>query len=157
MILRAADMLIMRGGRSLLVKILKGSRAKDVVERFLDKCPAHGFYKQLPAEDVLARVDWVIRRGYLAIEYDHRLPLLVFTPAGWVIETETMSDELLDGIDRQLAGGLPLDMSHLKDRDRGMIWRLLEKIEVIGDTRHIPALRPGNRLITGRFGQEFEA
>ena len=117
-----------------------------MLERSLDKCPVHGFYKQLPAEDVLARVDWVIRRGYLAIEYDHRLPLLVFTPAGWAIETETMSDELLDGIDRQLAGGLPLDMSHLKDRDRGLIWRLLEKIEVTGDTRHIPALQAWEQI-----------
>ncbi len=86
MILRGADDLIMRGGRHLLTLILKGSRAKDVLTRSLDESPAHGFYKNLPAEEVQARVDWVIRKGYLAIEYDYRLPLLIYTVKGRAIE-----------------------------------------------------------------------
>ena len=49
-ILRGADDLIMRGGRSLLVKILKGSRAKEVLGRWLDQSPAYGFYKDLAEE-----------------------------------------------------------------------------------------------------------
>src|SRR5512147_235542 len=73
MILRGADDLIMRGGRHLLTLILKGSRAKDVLARSLDQSPAHGFYEKLSSEEVLARIDWVIRHGYLAIEYDWRL------------------------------------------------------------------------------------
>ena len=70
MILRGADDLIRRGGRHLLTLILKGSRAKEVLTRSLDQSPAHGFYRNLSAEEVLARVDWVIRHGYLAIEYN---------------------------------------------------------------------------------------
>jgi hypothetical protein len=42
MILRGADDLIMRGGRHLLTLVLKGSRAKDVLQRSLDQSPAHG-------------------------------------------------------------------------------------------------------------------
>ena len=61
MILRGADDLIMRGGRHLLTLILKGSQAKEVLTRSLDQSPAHGFYRNLSAEEVLARVDWVIR------------------------------------------------------------------------------------------------
>jgi len=140
-ILRGADDLIMRGGRTLLVMILKGSRAKEVLSRSLDQSPAYGFYKQLTPADVLARVDWLIRKGYLAIEYDGRLPMLIYTPEGWQIERETLSDEHLRNLDLALAGGQqPIDMSHLKDRNREMIWRLLDKIEASGDPRYIPAL-----------------
>jgi len=121
--------------------ILKGSRAKEVLTRSLDLSPAHGFYKNLSAEEVLARVDWVIRHGYLAIEYDYRLPLLVYTPKGWSIEKETMADEHLRHIDQALRSSRqPPDMSDLKDRNREVIWRLLEKIEASGDLRYIPAL-----------------
>ena len=102
MILRGADDLIMRGGRHLLTLILKGSRAKDVLGRSLDQSPAHGFYKNLSAEEVQARVDWVIRKGYLAIEYDWRLPLLVYTPKGWAIERETIANEILRNLDQAL-------------------------------------------------------
>jgi hypothetical protein len=39
-ILRGADPLIALGGRSLLTKILKGSRSKDVLGRELDNNPS---------------------------------------------------------------------------------------------------------------------
>ena len=38
--------------------------------------------------------------GYLRIEYDYRLPLLVYTGKGWEIEKDIFSDELLQGFDR---------------------------------------------------------
>jgi hypothetical protein len=40
-ILRAADPLIMQGGRTLLAKMLKGSKDKDIVERNLNECPGY--------------------------------------------------------------------------------------------------------------------
>jgi hypothetical protein len=43
----------------------------------------------------------VIEQGYLDIEYDYRLPLLVFTDRGWDIERETMADELLQEFRRR--------------------------------------------------------
>ena len=114
---------------------------RDVLSRSLERSPAHGFYKDLSAEEVQARVDWVIRRHYLAIEYSWRLPLLVYTPEGWAIERETYSDELLRCIDQAVRSGQqPPDMSDLKDRNREVIWRLLDKIEASGDPRYIPAL-----------------
>ncbi len=141
MILRAADDLIMRGGRTLLVKILRGSRAKEVLSRSLEQSPAYGFLKERTDDEVLARVDWLIRSGYLAIEYDGKLPLLIYTPDGWSIERETFSDELLRDLDQTLkAGHQPIDMSHLKDKNREMIWRLLDKIKASGDPRYIAAL-----------------
>ena len=146
MILRGADDLIMRGGRHLLTLVLKGSRAKDVLAQSLDQSPAHGFYKNLPAEEVQARIDWVIRQHYLAIEYSWRLPLLVYTPEGWAIEKETFSDELLDKIEGAIDSGQQPDMGDLKDRNREVIWRLLDKIEARGDRRYIPALKAWEQI-----------
>ena len=112
-----------------------------MLTRSLDQSPAHGFYKELSTEEVQARVDWVIRHGYLAIEYDYRLPLLIYTEKGWSIEKETMANEHLRHIDEALRPSpQPPDMSDLKDRNREVIWRLLEKIEASGDLRYIPAL-----------------
>lgn len=141
-ILRGADDLIMKGGRSLLVKVLKGSRAQEVLKLGLDQSPVYGYYRRLPPEGVLARIDWVIESGYLTVEYDYRLPLLAYTEPGWEIERETFAEELLRGFDRMLAAGPgPFDMSHLKDRDRGLILLLLHKLEATRDRRYIPALK----------------
>jgi hypothetical protein len=54
--LRAADDLIGAGGRSLLTKILRGSRANDVLSRGLDQNPAYGIYQDLAEEEVLGRI-----------------------------------------------------------------------------------------------------
>jgi hypothetical protein len=140
-ILRGADDLIMRGGRSLLVKVLRGSRSKDVLGQALDRSPAYGHFQHLPAAEVLARIDWLILNGYLTIEYDYRLPLLIYTAKGWAIERETYAEELLRGLNEALtAGQQPPDMNHLKDKNREVIWRLLDKLEASADSRYIPLL-----------------
>ena len=139
-ILRGADPLVMRGGRTLLCKILRGSRAKRVVELGLDRLPVHGYYRGLPEDEVLARIDWTIVQGYLDLRYDYRLPLLVFTPTGWEIEKETYARELVAGFDVLLAAGPPFDMAYLKDRNRGLIMRVLDLVSESGDARYVPLL-----------------
>ena len=140
-ILRGADDLIMRGGRSLLTQVLRGSRAQKVRELGLDKSPVYGYYAHLTAEETLARIDWMIVHGYLATEYDYRLPLLVYTEHGWEIERDTYADELLRGFDALLAAGNgPFDMTYLKDRARDMILLLLDKVEASGERKYIPLL-----------------
>ena len=140
-ILRGADNLIARGGRALLAKVLKGSRAKDVLKIGLDKSPVYGFYRSLSEEDVLARIDWIILHRYLAIEYIGRLPLLIYTSTGWDIEKETYTDELLHEFDEMIAAGVrPFNMDYLKDRARDMIWLLLDKVESTHDAKYIPLL-----------------
>src|SRR5512134_190500 len=106
-ILRAADELIGSGGRSLLVKILKGSHAQDVLRLHLDQCPAYGYFQLLSTDDVLARIDRAILDGYLKVVYDNRYPVLVFTDAGWEIEKENLANELLSGFDELLTINQP--------------------------------------------------
>lgn len=140
-ILRGADDLIMSGGRTLLTKILKGANAKDVLALGLERSPVYGYYKDLSPDEIRGRIDWVIAQGYLTIEYDGRLPLLVYTAKGWAIEKQTYANELLHGFDQMLATGqTSFDMRHLKDRDRGLILLVLDKVEVTGNPKYIPLL-----------------
>ncbi len=137
MILHGADDLIRKGGRSLLTKILKGSRDKKVLERNLNQSPSYGFFKDLKTDDILAKIDWVIINGYLAIEYDYRLPLLVYTEIGWEIEKNTITDELLEQIRKNID---TFDVLSLKDRNREMIFLLINKISGSRDKTFIPFL-----------------
>lgn len=82
MILRGADELISTGGRSLLAKLLKGSKDKKILEHKLDQCPAYGYYHDLKLDDISKCIDWMIKKDYLSIKYDYRLPLLIFSPQG---------------------------------------------------------------------------
>jgi len=146
-ILRGADELIGSGGRSLLVKILKGSRAQDVLQHHLDQCPVHGYFHHLSAEEILARIDRAILDGYLKVVYDYRLPVLVFTEAGWGIEKETFANELLTGFDELLTTKQPpYDMSYLKDRNRSLIWCLLDKIEASENPKYLPLLEAWEQI-----------
>jgi hypothetical protein len=146
-ILRGADELIGSGGRSLLVKILKGSHAQEVLRLHLDQCPVYGYFHDLSADEVLARIDRAILDGYLKVMYNYRLPVLVFTDIGWEVEKETFASELLAGFDKLLlASQPPYDMSYLKDRTRSLIWCLLDKIEASGNPKYLPLLEAWEQI-----------
>jgi len=146
-ILRGADELIGSGGRSLLVKILKGSHAQEVLRLHLDQCPVHGYFHHLSTDEILARIDRAILDGYLKVVYDYRLPVLVFSDAGWEIEKETFANELLAGFDKLLTTSQPpYDMSYLKDRNRSLIWCLLDKIEASGNPKYLPLLQAWEQI-----------
>lgn len=145
-ILRGADDLIMTGGRNMLAKILKGSKEKKVLELGLDKSPVYGAFKNDTLQTIKAKVDWMIAADYLDIEYDFRLPMLVYTDKGWEIEKDTYSDELIEQL-RAIKNPKNHDFeAHLKDRNRGMILLLLEKIEQTGDSSFIPCLEEWQKV-----------
>jgi hypothetical protein len=140
-ILRGVDDIIGQGGRSLLTKILRGSTSTPLLENGLDESPVYGYFRHLSHDDTLARIDWAILNRYLRVEYREQLPVLVFTDKGWEIAEEIRANELLDGILEAISNGPPYRMEHLKNRDRGMILLLLDKIEATGEAKIIPALR----------------
>lgn len=146
LILRGADDLIMTGGRQLLARILKGSKNKRLLELGLDKSPVYGALSDISYEQVMARIDWLIIKGYLAIEYDYRLPMLVYTGKGWEIERETYADEKLARLDRTIARDDPAETYEwLNDTHREVTWRLLDRIEASGDVKYVPALEKWSR------------
>lgn len=146
-ILRAADDIIAQGGRALLAKILKGSRDKKIIERRLNNSPAYGYFKNLTIDEITAKIDWLILNGYLAIRYDYRLPLLIYTKEGWAIEMDTYSDELLAGFDKLLDSSVDdYDMTYLKNRNRQMIFLLLDKLKATKNPKYIPILRAWEKV-----------
>ncbi|MDD2587003.1 MAG: RQC-minor-1 family DNA-binding protein [Syntrophomonadaceae bacterium] len=140
-ILRAADEIIAVGGRSMLAKILKGSKDKKVLEHGLNHCPVYGYYQDLNLQEITNRIDWMIKKDYLEIEYNDRLPLLVFSEKGWEIERETYAEELLQKLIKLLEGKEYSFVHELKDRNRGMILLLIKKIRQTNNARFIPLLK----------------
>lgn len=141
MILRAADELIGTGGRSMLGKILKGSKDKKVLEHGLNQCTVYGYYRELSLPEIMNRVDWMMKKNYLEIQYSDRLPMLVFSERGWEIERETYTEELLQRLQKLLVGKDYSFVQELKDGNRGMILLLLKKIKGTGNARFVPLLR----------------
>ncbi len=76
----------------------------------------------------------------MQIEYDYRLPVICYTDKGWDIEKDTYSDGLLEKL-KEIFGTDDFSfINNLKDRNRGMIFLLLEKISKTGDIKFIPIL-----------------
>lgn len=140
MILRAADGLIMKGGRNMLVKILKGSREKKLLEYGMDQNPAYGFYKDLSAEHVEERVDWMILSGYLEIVYDYRLPLLAYTDRGWEIEKYTYARECYEMYKKDRSKNKNTSVARLNSINPNVTVEVLRSIADEGKEEDLPVL-----------------
>ncbi len=141
-ILRGADDLIMSGGRSLLARVLKGSKQKAVIEKELDRSPVYGAMRELSIDEITRRIDWMIEERYLAIEYDYRLPLLKYTALGWAIERDIYAAELLGRLDRQIEQGAQTrDIVWISERHPQVLELVVERISRSGDRKYLPFLR----------------
>lgn len=141
LILRGADEIIMQGGRSLLAKILKGSKEMKLQQLKLDQVAPFGTMSDLSLKEIHARIDWLILNNYLAIEYAHSLPMLVFTARGWEIEKQTLAAEYQKELDKQIVSADPDDeLSWLNDSHREVIICLLDLIRNTGNQQYIPLL-----------------
>ena len=140
-ILRAADELIGKGGRNMLVKILKGSKEKRLLELGLDACPSYGYYSGLKAEEISHRVDWMILACYLTIQYDYRLPMLVFTEKGWELEKLNYASEVFEDVLTAARKNDESIIERLREHtNRQVVTIVLEKIRDEGTGVFIPLL-----------------
>lgn len=155
-ILRAADEIISVGGRNMLCFILKGSNNQQIKKHGLESCPVHGFYRHLKLEEIKQRVDWMIVNRYLRIEYDGRLPMLVFTERGWEIEREQFAEELLVQLSELLKGTDYSYVSQLKDRNREMILLLIEKIKQTKNPDFVPLLKAWQEIEYKKVRSELQ-
>lgn len=141
-ILRAADELINTGGRSMLAKVLKGSKDKKVLEYNLNKCPAYGFYSQLTIAEITNRIDFMIRKGYLRIEYNGTLPMLVFSDKGWEIEKQTYTQEWFDRL-TDMIRNKEVDLQIFQELlkvNRQVVFDVLELIRSTKNMEYCPVL-----------------
>lgn len=146
MILRGADALISTGGRSMLAKILKGSKDKKIFEYKLNECPAYGYYQDMKLDDISKCIDWMIKEDYLRIEYDYRLPLLVFSEKGWQIEKETFAQELYQRMCLDVEEKKARILFEMKEVNRQVVMCVLDKIEKDGTKEFLPYLEAWKML-----------
>lgn len=146
MILRGADELISTGGRSMLAKILKGSKDKTIFKYKLNECPAYGYYQDMKLDDISKCIDWMIKEDYLRIEYDYRLPLLVFSKKGWQIEKETFAQELYQRMCLDVEEKKARVLFEMKEVNRQVVMCVLDKIEKEGTEEFLPYLEAWKML-----------
>ena len=146
MILRGADELISTGGRSMLAKILKGSKDKKIFEYKLNECPAYGYYQDMKLDDISKCIDWMIKKDYLRIEYDYRLPLLVFSEKGWQIEKETFAQELYRRMCLDVKENKARVIFEMKEVNRQVVMCVLDKIEKDGTKEFLSYLEAWKML-----------
>lgn len=146
MILRGADELILTGGRSMLAKMLKGSKDKKIFEYKLNECTAYGYYQDMKLDDISKCIDWMIKEDYLRIEYDYRLPLLVFSEKGWQIEKETFAQELYQRMCLDVEEKKARVIFEMKEVNRQVVMCVLDKIEKDGTKEFLPYLEAWKML-----------
>lgn len=146
MILRGADELISTGGRSMLAKMLKGSKDKKIFEYKLNECTAYGYYQDMKLDDISKCIDWMIKEDYLRIEYDYRLPLLVFSEKGWKIEKETFAQELYQRMCLDVEEKKARVIFEMKEVNRQVVMCVLDKIEKDGTKEFLPYLEAWKML-----------
>lgn len=84
---------------------------------------------------------------FLDIQYNGKLPMIVYTERGWMIESDQRANEFLSEWNQWLLEDRPIpDMSYLKDRNREMIFLFLEKVREKGDRRYIPYLEAWDEI-----------
>ena len=129
-ILRAADEIIFVAGRTMLAKILKGSKDKKLIEKELNNCPSYGYYNQLSIEEITKIIDWMIVNNYLDIDYNGRLPMIIFSDKGFETYKPFYVDELYNcilNVNENICNDL---IEQLKQTNREVIKLILLKIGV---------------------------
>ena len=103
-----------------------------ILEYKLNECPAYGYYHDMKLEDISKCIDWMIKKDYLRIKYDYRLPLLVFSEKGWKIEKETFAEELYQRFCLDIKEKNARVIFEMKDVNRQVAMLVLDKIEKDG-------------------------
>lgn len=138
-ILRAADEIIYSGGRSILAKILKGSRDKNILKYNLQECPSYGYFHNKTIDEITELIDWMIIKDYLNIDYNGRLPMIVFSNKGWEIYKLVYANELYERILNVNEGdSISRLIEQLKQINREVIIILLNNI---GESKNIGFIR----------------
>lgn len=128
-IVRGADALVMRAGRTMLALILKGSRSQGVLERGWDGLPVYGALGALAIKAIRERVDWAIAHGYLQIERDRGADLLCLGPAGWELDRQIYAEEILLDFEAKAAEPFQLgDYMYLQEMNPEILTQVLDEV-----------------------------
>jgi hypothetical protein len=82
-ILRGASEIAGKGGRSQLALLLKGSKDKKLLKHNLDQSPVYSKLSFLTIEEIENRIDHLIRKNDLRLEFSGDFPLIYLTGPAW--------------------------------------------------------------------------
>lgn len=151
-ILLAADELIARGGRELLLQVLKGMHSELVVAAGGETMRSFGALGHLSLGGIEARIDRMLDEDLLRVEQYWDLPLVVHSPAGWERTTQLWARHLHQSFrERARAGESQGVFAEVGRVHREVKLLLLALLEADGDTRVAPLLegwreREGKRM-----------
>lgn len=134
-VLRAADEIIAVGGRSLLSKILKGSKDRIIFEKNLDKCPVYASFSAYTIEEITQKIDWMIVNNYFVISYNYRLPVITFSDKGWETYKPYYRDEIYEVMIHTKQNDFKSVIERLKKTNRQVVEMLLQEISESKDSR----------------------
>ena len=137
-ILRAADEIIFQSGRTMLAKVLKGSKEKRLMELGLNVCPTYGYFNDKTINQITVYIDWMIINDYLDISYKGQLPMIVFSEKGWELYKPIYAFELYNLIFNISQAHKDDVFQTLENANREVIIMLLY---MIGESKNIGFIR----------------
>ena len=151
-ILLAADELIAKGGKELLVQVLKGMRSELVIAAGAEAMRHFGALETLTLAQIEGRIDRMLIEDLLRVEHYWDLPLVVHSPSGWERTTRLWANELYESIrDRAAAGDVAGIFAEVGRVHREVKVLVLERVEAQGDSGFVSVLeswreREGKRM-----------
>ena len=94
-IVRAADVLVMRASCHGLARVLKGSRAGDVLARGWHRLPVHGILQYLTVDEIRDMIDWAVAQGYLQLVRERGRWWVCLGTPGWELVRQLYVDQIL--------------------------------------------------------------
>jgi superfamily II DNA helicase RecQ len=155
-ILRAADDLNQRGGRELLVQVLKGATDARLRRLGLEQCPVFGIYETQELAQIDEKINQVLEKGYLQLEMTRQGERIHLTPAGEEIEHDTLAVELLADFDELLDTGFEIDFSQFSDTKIETQRRLLDLVAARGDQRYLRLLAAWEPFAPRKLRRQIE-
>ena len=154
-ILHGADSVVHRGGRSQLVKLLRGSRDKRLLELGMDADASYGALSHLTLDEIARKVDWAIEEGYLDYYYEWRQPLLMFTERGWALERPVVAEEYFERFCRNVEDGQFRMAGHMADIKNEVQLDVVELIAQRCDERCLAHLEAWSSQTTKRIRKKL--
>lgn len=152
LILLTADEMIARGGKELLVQVLKGMRSDLVLASGGEKLKHFGVLGELTLGEIEAKIDRIVGEDLLRIEHYWNRALVVHSPAGWERIRSLWAHLLWSSFERRARigdlGGIYAEVGRVHKEVK---LAFLDRVEQEGASRFAPVLeawqeREGKRI-----------
>jgi ATP-dependent DNA helicase RecQ len=129
-------------GTGMLVRVLRGSQAQDVLKRGLDRCPSYGKLRDINEAVIRDVINQMSADDYLLIT-EGRLPLVKFG----ALAAKTVSPDFSYAITSVLRGGAVSDLSTPYSGDSRSHHSHTSRVASLGDGRANSSLNPADEAM----------